>query len=149
MKTPDPLLSPDRVLATDDDLADLLSRLLGSAHLRQCWLIMLGPDDRSTGPLMPMSDYPRDPDELARSGDLGTLPVARLLTHRFGQFAELCGATQIVLVWERRGSRTFRDEDRRWAGAISRHCRELGVPLRAQFVLHSRGLRVIAPDDQC
>jgi hypothetical protein len=147
VKNIDPLLSPERVLATDDDLADLLSRLLERANMRQVWLIMLGADDRVTGPLMPLEDFPSEPDAECDTADLGTLTHSRLLAARFAAFAEMCDAERIVLVWERRGTSALRAGDLAWARAMARDCREAGVALRAQFVLHDRGLRTLAVDD--
>lgn len=147
MKTTDSRVSPDRVLATEADLADLLTCLLRSANIRQMWLIMLDEDHRTTGPLMPMSGHPVNPDAYVDTVDLGSAPYAAVLANRISQFVAMCAAHEIVLVWERRGSGEFSAEDRGWAAAMTRHCRELGVALRAQFVLHDKGLRALTPDD--
>lgn len=137
----------DRVVDRDDDLADVLAMLLDTAIRRQMWLIFI--DDRGcvAGPLMPLDDLRAEPDEPVTTADLGELPVATVLTHRIGEFLEHTGNARVVLVWERRGSRRVQDRDRAWAQAMATQALAVGVPLRAQFLLHNHGLRQLHPDD--
>lgn len=137
----------DRVLDHDDDLRDALEILLQNAIRRQMWLLFV--DDRGClgGPLMPMDDYPEDPREIVDVDDLGDVEQAHLLMHRMSMLLQSAGHASIILVWERRGSSVTRPEDQAWAGSMAEAAAELGVPLRAQFVLHDTGVRQLHPDD--
>lgn len=147
MTTIESRTSPDRMLATDGDLFDLLEVLLGTAHRRQLWLIMLDDANRIEGPLMPLEGHPQHPEDLCDTDDLGEVAHSFALAHRFAMISDLVGATQVILVWERPGGEDLEAEERAWAGAMTRRCDESGVRLRAQFVLHDRGLRLLVPDD--
>ena len=144
---PDARLGPDRRLTTDADLEEFLGLLLRGAIRRQLWLIMLGPDDRVTGPLMPMDDYPQDPGEPCDTEDLGRAPSARVLADRAAFVCRMVGGRAIVLVWERPGPDKFTPADLAWAGAMARECAAAGARLRAQFVLHDGGVRPLTADD--
>lgn len=137
----------ERILHTDDDLRDLLTMLLERANRRQFWTLFIDDLGRLGDPIMPMADHPDDPFATTAADDLGEVTHARLLMHRIGMLREITGNAATVLVWERLGGEALRDDDRRWARAMAAQARELGVPLRAQFVLHDRGLRQLYPDD--
>jgi hypothetical protein len=137
----------DRPLETAEDLRSLIELLLDRANRRQMWLLFI--DDRGClgDPLMPMDDYPDDPTVIARTDDLGDVDQATLLMHRIGMLREMTGNAAVVLVWERLGSSVVGVEDREWARAMLDAATALDVPLRAQFVLHNRGVRALQLDD--
>jgi hypothetical protein len=137
----------DLILDRDDDLRDLLHVLLRRANLRQMWLLFIDEHGRLGDPLMPMDDYPEDPHEDVEVDDLGRVDQAHLLMHRSGMLLEATGNASVVLVWERVGPSTLDDDDRAWAGAMADAAASLGVPLRAQFLLHNRGIRQLHADD--
>lgn len=148
MTKTDSRIDPDRVLATDADLFELLEVLLQRANERHLWLVLLDAGHRVTGPLMPLADLPSLPDTPERAHDVGVASAGELLAARLAMVVHAVEAHELALVWERRGSAEFRDDERAWAGALAEHCAALGVRLRAQFVLHDAGLRVLAPADQ-
>lgn len=137
----------DRVLDRDDDLRDVLELLLQRANQRQMWLMFI--DDRGClgDPFMPMSDYPMDPNEVVELDDLGAVTNAYLLMNRAGLILEATGNAGVVLAWERRGPSAVADIDRSWARAMAEAAAEMEIPLRAQFVVHSRGVRQLHADD--
>ena len=137
----------DHVLESDDDLRDALELLLQRANQRQFWLLFIDGRGRLGEPLMPMADYPTDPLEAVMSEDLGELPQAQLLAHRIGMLRELTGNTAVVLVWERIGDEVLEEEVRVWVRAMKRQTAQLGIPLRAQYLLHNRGVRQLHADD--
>ncbi|QDZ13589.1 hypothetical protein [Humibacter ginsenosidimutans] len=137
----------ERTCERDDDLRDVLRFLLKRANMRQMWLIFLDDENRIGDPLMPMDGYPDDPEELVTTDDLGELTHGRLLMHRAGMLRELTGNAAIVLVWERTGRDAVDEETRHWAGAMAEAAHDLGVPLRAQFLLHDSGIRQLQVDD--
>lgn len=157
--TPSPEINRDRILATDSDLQDQLTLLLQEANHRQVWLLLLDQDSRLTEPLMPMDDYPKTPDELCDTEDLGLVPFSEVLVERARMVCEVVGAREFVFVWERRGSDRFTAVDRAWARAVAGEAAAASrsgggafgmsavQPLRAQFVLHNTGLRQLTPDD--
>lgn len=145
---PDSRLSRDRALRHDSDLEEVLELLLDRAlNPRQVWLLFLDADQRLTGPVMPCDDYPLDPFGLEVTDDLGPLPCAEILAAWIGGLLAAIGAAQAVIVWERRGSREFTEDERTWAGAMAVECGAEGVHLRAQFVLHDDGIRQLTADD--
>jgi hypothetical protein len=137
----------DLILDRDDDLRDLLHVLLRRANLRQMWLLFIDEHGRLGDPLMPMDDYPEDPHEDVEVDDLGRVDQAHLLMHRSGMLLEATGNASVVLVWERVGPSTLDEDDRAWASAMADAASTLEVPLRAQFLLHNRGIRQLHPDD--
>lgn len=137
----------ERSLTTDDELHAGLELLLPSASERQVWLLFLDEDDRLMSPLMPLGDFPENPDDVVTSDDLGTVPHALAIVHRADAIRVMLGGERIVLVWEREGVRRLDESGRRWAAESTRHATEQDIPLRAQFLLHSRGMRQIHQDD--
>lgn len=137
----------DRPLESGEDLRSLIEFLLDRANRRQMWLLFI--DDRGClgDPLMPMDDYPDDPTLITSADDLGEVDQATLLMSRIGMLREMTGNEAVVLVWERLGSSVVGVEGREWARAMRDAATALEVPLRAQFVLHNRGVRELALDD--
>ncbi|WP_460519815.1 hypothetical protein [Humibacter antri] len=144
-RNPSPL--HERMLDRDDDLGSFLEFLLLRANRRQMWLLFLDDRRRLGDPIMPMDDYPENPDGLVSTDDLGELPHARLLMHRAEMCRELTNNAAIVLVWERLGPCPIDENTRAWASAMAEAARDIGVPLRAQFLLHDGGIRQVHPDD--
>ncbi|WP_251447409.1 MULTISPECIES: hypothetical protein [unclassified Microbacterium] len=140
----------DLALDDDDDLRDAVELLLHRANQRQLWLLFIDGRGRLGEPLMPMADYPSDPLEVVPIDDLGDVAQAQALAHRIGMLREITGNAAVVLVWERVGdARVGGEEDdvRLWARAMRRQASSLGVPLRAQFLLHAYGVRQLHADD--
>lgn len=133
--------SPDRILSNDAELKDLLGLLFQGATCRQLWMVFIGEDGRVAGPLLPMSDHPRTPEELCDTLDLGTVPFAEVLIDRAASVCEMIGDVSVVFVRERPGPPGPSALDLRWARALAREADRAGVPIRAQFVLHSEGIR--------
>lgn len=140
-------MDPEQPLQTDAELQDFLDGVLHEAAERQFWTFYLGPDDRLCGPVMPMNDHPDRPDELAETDDLGTVTFAQAMADRVNWIAEAVGAGSVVFVWERIGSERFGPYELAFARAMSHECADIGLRLRAQFLLHDVGLRQITPDD--
>lgn len=136
-----------RVLHTDDQLRDMIDLLLQKANIRQMWLMFIDQNGCLGDPIMPMADYPRDPFEIVSADDLGEVAHAHLLMRRAEEIREAVGNAQIVFVWERRGGEKLRDDELTWARAMAEQAADQGVPLRAQFVLHSGGARQLHADD--
>lgn len=147
MSSRDPASLRERVLAGDDDLAAFLKFLLLGANRRQMWLLFLDDRRRLGDPMMPMDDYPESPDGIVSTEDLGELPHASLLMHRAEMIRGVSNNSAIVLVWERPGPRSIDKETAAWARSMARAARELGAPLRAQFLLYDDGIRQLYPDD--
>ena len=137
----------DHVLEDDDDLRDALEVLLQRANQRQFWLLFIDGRGRIGEPLMPMADYPEDPLEVVKVEDLGEVNHAHLLTQRLGMLRELTGNAAVVLVWERLGGEAVDDDVRIWARAMKREAAQFGIPLRAQYLLHTHGVRQLHADD--
>ena len=137
----------DRTLHTDDQLRLTLEDLLQSANLAQLWLIFLDDESRLTGPLMPGDGYPDDPSDLVETTDLGSVTVAEVLGARLRTFSEILSAGSVVLVWERPGADRLSTETAAWVRAMADACRGADVAIRAQFLLHDKGLRMLVPDD--
>ncbi|UYO97514.1 hypothetical protein OED01_01920 [Microbacterium sp. M28] len=137
----------DLIVDHDDNLRDLLQVLLRHATRRQMWLMFIDDHGRLGDPIMPMDDVPADPHEEVVVDDLGLVDQAHVLMHRSGLLLELTGNASVVLVWERIGSSVLDDDDRAWASAMADEAASLQVPLRAQFLLHNRGIRQLHPDD--
>ena len=96
---------------------------------------------------MPMADLPDDPDETTETDDLGEVTHAALLAQRAGMLREVTGNEAMVLAWERLGASAITDDDRSWARAMADAAAQYAVPLRAQFIVHDRGVRQLHPDD--
>lgn len=133
----------DLPITTDRDIQRRVADLLQVAHRRQWWTLYLDDADVQQPVLMPMADYPDDPD--APVGSEGT--VARVIASRLAEIVESIGAAKVVFVWERPGGDTVTAADRAWASALGAECRRAGVAVRAQLVLHDAGVRWLAPDD--
>lgn len=142
----------DHVLTDDDDLRDAVELLLRRANQRQFWLLFIDGRGCLGEPLMPMADYPHDPLEVVAIEDLGDVAQAHALAHRIGMLRELTGNAAVVLVWERVGDACVGGDDdedgvRIWVRAMRREMSALGIPLRAQFLLHAHGARQLHADD--
>ncbi|MFI8595015.1 hypothetical protein ACIGCK_11400 [Microbacterium sp. NPDC078428] len=148
MTDTDPRLDRSRILALDTDLEEVIGLLLGRAiNPRQLWLLFLDHDDRLADPIMPCDDYPARPSDRPSAADPREGDAAHVLAHRLAYICEAIGARRAVLVWERRGPRRFGANERLWAAAMATACASARVDLRAQYVLHDRGIRAITPDD--
>lgn len=143
----DPRLDLDRVLARDEDLEEVLTLLLRNAIHRQMWLFFLDDQDRATGVIAPCDDYPLDPHGRVPTSDHGGMTFAAALCRTLRALVDDGAAGRVVLIWERRGSEVFTPDELGWAGAMAEACRDAHVPLRAQFLLHDAGVRMLTPDD--
>lgn len=147
MTTQNSDLNPHRILATDDDLHELLLGLLHDANQRQLWLIMLDAEQRIAGPFMPIEDLPLDPRCSSDAPDMPGASAATVLFSRFRSLVDLVDAHSVVLVWERRGPARAFTSDLDWAKAARAKTRIYGPRIRAQFLLHDTGLRLLTPDE--
>ncbi|SFR51234.1 hypothetical protein [Microbacterium azadirachtae] len=140
----------DHALTEDDDLREAVELLLHRADQRRLWLLFLDGRGRLGDPLMPMADYPSDPLDPVSIEDLDDATQAQVLAHRIEMLRELTGNAAVVLVWERVGDATVggeSDEVRLWARAMRRQASSLGLPLRAQLLLHGGGARLLRAVD--
>lgn len=137
----------DRVLDHDDDLRDVVQLLMQRANRRQMWMMFMDERGCLGDPLIPIDDYPDDPDHTVDVADLGQVTEAHVLMHRAGALCELTGNSSVVLVWERIGGSAVSVEDRNWARSMAEAADVLGIPLRAEFIVHSRGVKQLHPDD--
>ncbi|MGB4137380.1 MAG: hypothetical protein WA971_12500 [Microbacterium sp.] len=136
-----------RILHTDEELRDLLALLLQRASARQVWMLFIDAQGRLGDPVIPMADHPSDPLETVTVDDLGEVALSHLMVRRIAMLLEATGHASAVLVWERLGSERITGNDRAWARAMVEQAHDLGLPLRAQFVLHREGIRQLHPDD--
>jgi hypothetical protein len=134
-------------LSDDTALTAHLETLLQGALRRQFWMIFLDEEGEELGPVMPCDDLPPDPRGLARGRGPGARPPAEVLAHWIAGLMDEFEVAQVVFVWERRGGRRIGEDERVWARELGRACVHEAVRVRAQFLLHDRGLRVLAPDD--
>lgn len=137
----------DRVLDHDDDLRDALQVLLQSANRRQLWIMFMDERGCLGQPLIPVADYPADPDDVVDIADLGRVTQAHAFMHRVGGLCEATENASVVLAWERRGGSDVSPADRTWARSMAEAATVLGIPLRAQFVVHGRGVKQLHLDD--
>ncbi|WP_157540821.1 hypothetical protein [Microbacterium sp. XT11] len=137
----------NRPLRDDDDLRALLEFIVQSARRRQVWLLFIDDRDRLTEPLVPIDGYPADPHAMTVVPDLGEVTEASLLLQRAEMMRDALDAASVVIMWERPGARSIGLDDREWATAMRDAAFAHGIPLRAQYLLHSRGVRQIQVDD--
>lgn len=131
----------------DEEIQELISHLLRGASRRRLWMFFLDENHVLLDPIMPLGDYPADPAKVERTPDLGAMDVATLLATRLRSVRDEVGAATLVLVWERRGPDVFSVADVVWARAMANAFASVDVEVRAQFVLHNRGVRQITADD--
>lgn len=108
---------------------------------------MLDDQHRVVEPIMPFEDLTADPRELIEVEDLGLVAAPKLYADRIAFVCELMGATSFAVVWERQGGDRFTRRDLAWASDFADEAARLPVRLRAQFLLHSTGLRQLTTDD--
>lgn len=137
----------DHAFQNDAEIQELIAHLLRGANRRQFWMFFLDENHVLLDPIMPLGDYPNDPTKVEQMPDLGSVDVAMLLATRLRAVRDEIGAATLVLVWERRGPDVFTVTDVVWARAMASAFASLGVDVRAQFVLHDRGVRQITDDD--
>ncbi|WP_029144506.1 hypothetical protein [Microbacterium luticocti] len=134
----------DREAPLTDDilLTERVTFLLERANIRQFWMMFLDERDVQAPVVMPCADLPADPDQAE-----GGANAARLLAQNIAALMAEFGFAQAVFAWERPGGPRVGDEERAWARALGAACATEGVRVRAQFLVHDRGVRVLAPDD--
>ena len=136
----------DLPITSDRDIEQRVAVLLQRANRRQWWTLYLDGADVQQPVVMPMAGYPDDPH--APSGAEGTKgTVAEMLARRLAEVVEAMDAAKVVFVWERPGGPAVTAADRSWASALGAACSATGVAVRAQLVLHDRGVRWLSPDD--
>ncbi len=124
-------------LKTDAQIHQRVEDLVGTALRRQTWIMYLDSTDKQLPVVMPMMEIPIE------VGD----DNADILAGSLSEMARDLGATQVMLVWERRGGRTLCPPERDWMRDIRRAFAETDIALRAQLLCHSGGVRWISPDD--
>ncbi|RZS65645.1 hypothetical protein EV187_1344 [Agromyces ramosus] len=130
-------------ISTDDDIRQRVADLLQRAIRRQWWTLYLDENDVQRPVLMPMARYPEHPHEPC--GDDGT--AAEVMANQLENIVTGIGAAKVIFVWERPGTDELTEADRMWAGALGAACRSAAIAVRAQLLLHDRGVRWIALDD--
>lgn len=134
-------------LSDDVSLQQHLELLLEKAMHRQLWFFFLDDEDRMVGPIMPCDDYPATPDDVGYDEDGNTVAAVDQIAERFVWMMGVSDLAQLVVVWERRGGDRVRPAEREWARRLGESFVAAGARVRAQFVLHDRGLRPLAADD--
>jgi hypothetical protein len=124
-------------LTSNTDIEERVSHLIGSANLRQLWVLFLDPSDVQLPLLIPICGLPHAPEwsdtsQVIRSVD---------------EVMQEIGAERLVLVWERCASPRLSAVDLLWVRQIASVCDKQHVPLRAVLLSHHAGIRWIAPDD--
>jgi hypothetical protein len=139
----------DRAAPLTDDirLAERVAYLLERASTRQLWIMFLDEQDVQSPVLMPCAGLPDDPFEPVSASDTGPTTAAHLMGARVASLMDGTDLAQVVLAWERPGASRLDDQDRGWARELARACRARGGRVRAQFLVHDRGVRSVAPDD--
>lgn len=134
-------------LTNTAELHGTIEQLLKAAIQRQIWFLFLDEHARLIDPIMPMNDHPVDPKELHEIEDLGQVTFPAVLVHRTREIAKMIGASSFVVVWERPGDKALTGTDRSWSEAIARcaaTCDPRAAQLRAIFLMHDNGVRLIA-----
>ncbi|WIB61475.1 hypothetical protein DEJ13_06495 [Curtobacterium sp. MCLR17_007] len=121
---------------TDDDVVDLVVALLERPVRRQCWVLFLAPRGVPIQLVVPIADLPYQPDD--HVDDFGAL-VADLV--------EQVDAADVVLAWERPGTRGLSPVDWEWVDAMACVLDEHHVRLRGQVVVHDGGASMVELDD--
>jgi hypothetical protein len=137
----------DAPLTDDTLLTERVRFLLKGANIRQFWMMFLDEHDVQLPAVMPCDDLPADPRTPVHVDDAVATTCAELLAARVASMMAQCGFAQAVFVWERRGGARIGDEERAWARELAAACGRAGARVRAQFLLHDRGVRILAPDD--
>jgi hypothetical protein len=132
-------------LADDILLTERIEFLLQRAGTRQLWMMFLDEDDVQSPVLLPCTGLPVDPGERPRGAEGST--AAELLAVRVADLMADLGLAQAVFAWERPGGPRIGDEERAWARELGAACAAEGARVRAQFLVHDRGVRVLAADD--
>lgn len=146
-------MHPDKFTAfpSDESLARGLTGIVERATHRQFWTFFLDDAQRILDPIMPMDDHPESPHEIVHTHEADgerSWPVASVLASRMLWIAETIGAASIVFVWERPGGEKFEEYELEWARAMHHEfAGSRGVRLRAQFLLHDTGVRLLTQDD--
>ncbi|WP_415079672.1 hypothetical protein [Microbacterium sp.] len=139
----------DRSAPLTDDLLleERIAFLLGRASVRQFWMTFLYADHVQSEVVMPCDDLPASPDEPLAASDGGTVANADALARGIAELMAEFGFAQAVFVWERPGDARVRGRERAWAHRLATACARHGATVRAQFLLHDGGVRILAPDD--
>ncbi len=141
-------IAVDRLQPLTDDvlLHERVTDLLRRASVRQVWMLFLTDDDVQAPVLLPCDDLPADPNRIV-DGDLGRSTAASVLGARIAALMREFGFAQAVFAWERPGDAVAGAQERTWAHALAVACAEYGARVRAQFLVHDRGVRALTPDD--
>lgn len=133
----------------DDDaqIQAWVHRLLQGPNRRQVWAFFLDEDGVQIGPLMPCEDLPIDPDEPFETEQRGMTTAVTAVADLLAMVQSHFTFAQVVLVWERHGTEVLTHEEKAWARQLARGIGDGGGRVRAQFLLHSRGMRQLGPDD--
>lgn len=144
---------PSPRLPTDARLEQYLSGLLREACLPEVWLLLLDASQRLIEPLVQIDELPREEDGIEDISRAGGASFGEVIVRQARFAAQVIGARAFVFVWERQGSDRLTPMDRAFARSALQAASQAGEPgsedvgLRAQFVLHSGGLRQITVDD--
>jgi hypothetical protein len=124
-------------LRTDALIEERVRGIIGRALCRQLWLLFLDSDQVQLPLLIPIEKLPRRPDRASTAQVVANI----------SELMDEIGASELVVVWERKGSSAVSAQDAAWAWSIARACSEIGLPLRATLLSHYAGVRWFAADD--
>ncbi len=127
----------DAPVRTDGDVLALVRELIGRPLTRQCWVVFLAERGVPIPLLLPVSELPYQPDE--HVDDFAAL---------IADVTEQVGADDVVVVWERPGNDQAHPIDWEWVDAVACSFGERHVRLRAQVIVHDRGVEMLELDEQ-
>ncbi len=132
---------PPDVRPLDDDtkILEHTQTTIGCATDREPALRFVALDSglRASPRLLTLSGEPSSRDALLAAG------VAEWVD----SCADVVPISQLVGVWQRRGTKEFSERDLPWIRLLDEALRALGYPVRAWLLSHSGGVRWIAWDD--
>ncbi len=133
-----PQLRPD-VLADDASIQQYAQGRIGRAVRRAPALRFIALDESSNASpwLIVLSGQPRAFDA----------PMAADVAEWVAGRAGIVPMSQLVGVWQRRGTAEYAEHELAWVRLLDDALREVGYPARAWLLSHSRGVRWIAWDD--
>lgn len=129
-----PQLRPD-TLADDVSIQQYAQGRIGRATRREPALRFIALDENANASpwLITLSGQPRAFDAPMAGGVAGRASIVPI--------------SQLVCVWQRRGTAEYAEHELPWVRLLDDALREVGYPARAWLLSHSRGVRWIAWDD--
>lgn len=135
---------PRIVLQTDSDVLRFAKEILPRAGRRETWLVFLDRERVVLPIMMPIEDLPSDPHEfveLPTGAEMFPTTLARVAEG----VAELADAEAAVIIWERCDDDKLSQLEIDSVLALDESFALVGVPIVAQLLCHSDGIRLIEP----